>query len=116
MYVVRRAFRNLNQMMVPGSEIEPGTVKLFKTRLRERQIIEVSEQDFDKWNEYFLKKYGTPIKRLEANAEEANAEEAKTDEVKTEEAKTDEAKTEEVKTEEVKAKPAAKAVAKAVAK
>lgn len=111
MYVVRRAFRNLNQMMVPGSEIEPGTVKLFKTRLRERQIIEVSEQDFDKWNEYFLKKYGTPIKRLET--------EAKTDEVKTEEAETDEAKTDEVKTEEVKAvkaKPAAKAVAKAVTK
>lgn len=111
MYVVRRAFRNLNQMMVPGSEVEPGTVKLFKTRLRERQIIEVSEQDFDKWNEYFLKKYGTPIKRLET--------EIKTDEVKTEEAKTDEAKTEEVKTEEVKkvnAKPAAKAVAKAVTK
>ena len=106
MYVVRRAFRNFNQMMVPGSEIEPGTVKLFKSRLRDRVIIEVPEHDFDKWNAYFIAKHGTPIKRLKT-------EEVKTEEVKTEEVKTEEVKTEEIKTEE---KPKTKPVAKLVVK
>lgn len=61
MYVVRRAFRNYNQMMVPGSIVEPGSIKRFKTRLRDHVIVEVSEQDFDKWNNYFLGKFGVPI-------------------------------------------------------
>lgn len=98
MYVVKRAFRNYNQMMVPGSEIEPGTVKHLKSRLRDRVIIEVSEHDFDKWNKYFIEKYGTPITRIVR------------EEVKAEEVKAEEVKAEEVKAEEVKAKPKAKAV------
>lgn len=65
MYVVRRAFRNYNQMMVPGSAVEPGSIKRFKTRLRDRDIIEVSEQGFDSWNNYFLSKFGVPIGPIE---------------------------------------------------
>lgn len=61
MYVVRRSFRNYNQMMVPGSVVEPGTIKRFKSHLRERDIIEVNEHDFDKWNAYFTGKFGNPI-------------------------------------------------------
>ena len=65
MYVVRRAFRHLNQMVTPGSVVEPGSIKNFKGRLRDRFIVEVTEQDFDQWNEYFKTKYGTPIKLSE---------------------------------------------------
>ena len=68
MYVVRRSFRNYNQMMVPGSVVEPGSIKRFKTRLRDRDIVEVSEQDFDKWNAYFLGKFGIPIGPIEEEA------------------------------------------------
>lgn len=116
MYVVRRAFRNYNQMMVPGSEIEPGTVKLFKTRLRDRVIIEVNEHDFDKWNAYFIEKFGTPIKRLETKevaVEEAEAE-ANAEEPKVE-AKVEEPKVE-AKAEEPKVEARAKTVAKVVVK
>lgn len=63
MYVVRRAFRNYNQMIAPGSVIEPGTIKRFKTRLRDGSIIEVNEQDFDKWNNYFKVRFGVCIQK-----------------------------------------------------
>lgn len=56
MYVVRRAFRNYGQMMVPGSIIEPGNVKWFKTRLKDRYIVEVTEQTFPQWQKYFAEK------------------------------------------------------------
>ena len=69
MYVVRRAFRNYNQMVVPGSIVEPGTVKRFKSHLRDRDIIEVTEQDFDKWNSYFVDKFGVPIGPLDGVTE-----------------------------------------------
>ena len=62
MYVVKRAFRNYNQMIAPGSVVEPGAIKRFKNRLRDGRIVEVSEQDFDKWNNYFKVRFGTPIK------------------------------------------------------
>lgn len=61
MYVVRRAFRNYGQTMLPGSVVEPGNIKRFKTRLKDRFIVEVTEQDFSKWNAYFVDKVGTPI-------------------------------------------------------
>lgn len=61
MYVVRRTFRNFGQMMAPGSIVEPGAVKRFKSRLADGHIVEVSEQDFDKWAEYFKVRFGVDI-------------------------------------------------------
>ena len=61
MFVVRRAFKNYGEALLPGSVVEPGNIKNFKTRLRERVIIEVPEQDFEKWNNYFKAKFGVPI-------------------------------------------------------
>lgn len=61
MYVVRRAFRNYGQMMVPGSVVEPGSIKRFKSHLNDRDIIEVSEQTFDKWDKYFRERMGVAI-------------------------------------------------------
>ena len=62
MFVVRRAFRNNNKMLTPGSVVEPGDIKLFKTRLRDRRIIEVTEQSLDIWESYFNQKYNASIK------------------------------------------------------
>lgn len=62
MFVVRRAFRNNNKMLTPGSVVEPGDIKLFKTRLRDRRIIEVTEQSLDMWESYFNQKYNASIK------------------------------------------------------
>ena len=49
-------------MMTPGSIVEPGDIKWFKTRLRDRDVIEVHEQDLDKWEAYFNVKFGVSIK------------------------------------------------------
>ena len=61
MFVVRRPFRNNGQMVAPGSVVEPGTIKRFKSRLNDGHIVEVSEQDFNKWDEYFKIRIGVPI-------------------------------------------------------
>lgn len=61
MYVVRRAFRNYNAMLVPGTAVEPEQIKRFKSRLNERDIIEVTDDTFNMWNQYFIDKFGTPI-------------------------------------------------------
>lgn len=65
MYVVRRAFRNYGQMMVPGSVVEPGSIKRFKSRLNDGHIVEVTEQNFDKWDKYFRERIGVPIQKPE---------------------------------------------------
>ena len=61
MYVVRRAFRNYGQMMAPGSIVEPGTVKRFKSRLNDGHIVDVHEQDVEKWKKYFKERIGVDI-------------------------------------------------------
>ena len=63
MYVVRRTFRNYGQMMVPGSVVEPGSIKRFKSRLNDGNIVEVTEQNFDKWDEYFKVRIGVAIQK-----------------------------------------------------
>lgn len=65
MYVVRRAFRNFGQMMTPGSIVEPGVTKRFKSRLNDRYIVEVREQDFEKWQKYFKERVGVELKHPE---------------------------------------------------
>lgn len=65
MYVVRRTFRNFGKMMAPGSTVEPGAVKHFKSRLTDGHIVEVSEQDFDKWAEYFKVRLGVTLVKPE---------------------------------------------------
>lgn len=61
MYVVRRAFRNFGKMITPGSIVEPGNIKRFKFRLSNGNIVKVSEQDFDKWREYFKVRFDVDI-------------------------------------------------------
>lgn len=61
MFVVRRAFRNNGQMMAPGSVVEPAAIKRFRSRLAEGRIVEVNEQNFSKWEEYFRVRANTTI-------------------------------------------------------
>ena len=69
MYIARRAFRNYNQMVLPGSTVDPASTKWFKTRLKDHIIIEVTPQTFNAWNEYFEQKYGVSISKPEAKPE-----------------------------------------------
>lgn len=70
MYVVRRTFRNYGQMMAPGSFVEPGAVKRFKSRLADGHIVEVPEHDFDKWAEYFKVRFGVTLIKPEEPAQQ----------------------------------------------
>lgn len=70
MFVVRRSFRNYGQMMVPGSVVEPGSIKRFKSRLNDGHIVEVSEQNFDKWGKYFKERIGVAIQLPKAKEPE----------------------------------------------
>ena len=73
MYVVRRAFRNYGQMVAPGSVVEPGVIKRFKSRVAEGRIVEVTEHNFDKWRDYF---------KVRMNVDIATPDEQKPDEQK----------------------------------
>lgn len=74
MFVVRKSFRNYNQMVLPGTIVEPGSIKWFKNRFKDRYIVEVNEQNFDKWEEYFVGKYGVSLKEAEPDTEEVTEE------------------------------------------
>lgn len=76
MFVVRRSFRNCGEMMLPGSIVEPGSIKRFKTRLKDRDIVEVSPHDFDQWNNYFVGKFGVALVDPAAKPTEAPKEDA----------------------------------------
>lgn len=69
MFVVRRSFRNYGHMMAPGSVVEPGAIKRFKSLLNDGHIVEVPEQDFDKWDRYFKERIGVAI-QIPAEPEE----------------------------------------------
>lgn len=62
MYVVRRPFRNFGKVLTPGTHVEPANIKRFKSRLGERDIIEVTEGTLDMWETYFVGKFGVSIK------------------------------------------------------
>lgn len=61
LYVVRKAFRNYDHTMLPGSVVEPDSIKWFKTRLKDRVIIAVTAHNFDEWQSYFKDKFGVDI-------------------------------------------------------
>ena len=80
MYVVRRSFKNFGEVMLPGSVVDPDSIKMFKTKLKDHVIIEVSAQNFDRWNEYFKNKFGVEIQVPAKNTEETQVTPENTDE------------------------------------
>lgn len=61
MFVVRRSFRNYGEMLLPGSVVEPDSIKRFKTRVKDRFIIEVNAHNFEYYNVYFKEKFGVTL-------------------------------------------------------
>ena len=86
MYVVRRAFRNFGEVMLPGSVVEPSTIKRFKSRLNDHYIVHVSDKDRAQWDNYFRVRLGTEIHFPEAPVYEAPVDEAPVDEAPVDEA------------------------------
>ena len=62
MYIVTRTFRDANGVFSVGSIVEPTEVRAFKSRLQQRHIVDVSEQNIEKWALYFLNKFGIDLR------------------------------------------------------
>lgn len=65
MFVVKRTFRDASGMIPAGSIVEPAGIKRFKHRLLEGHIVEVNEQNFDKYADFFKQRYGIDLPPLE---------------------------------------------------
>ena len=65
MFVVKRAFRDASGMIPAGSIIEPAGIKRFKHRFLEGHIVEVNEQNFDKYADFFKQRYGIDLPVIE---------------------------------------------------
>lgn len=107
-FICRRAFRDGSGPVHAGSIVEPAGIKRFRYRLQEGHIVEVTEQNFEKFEGFFKQRYGIDIPLLE----EQPVDVPKPEEPVSEETKPEEPVSEEIKPEEP--KPArAKAVSKA---
>ena len=95
MFVVKRPFRDATGMVSAGSIVEPAGIKRFKHRVLEGHIVEVTEHNFDKYAEFFKKRYGVDLPSIKYVAPEKPAEAPAETKAKTEtkvEAKTTEVK------------------------
>lgn len=61
MYIVTRTFRDANGVFSVGSVVEPTDVKAFKSRVQQRHIINIDEQNVDKWSQYFINRHGIDL-------------------------------------------------------
>ena len=73
MFVVKRPFRDAAGMVTAGSIVEPAGIRRFKHRVLEGHIVEVTEHNFDKYAEFFKKRFGADLPPIEpAVPEELN--------------------------------------------
>lgn len=91
MFVVKRPFRDAEGMVPAGSIVEPAGIKRFKHRVLEGHIVEVNEQNFERYADFFKQRYGVdlppikpavPEKKVEATNAVVKPEPTKTTEVK----------------------------------
>lgn len=61
MYIVTRTFRDSNGVFSVGSIVEPTEVKTFKSRLQQRHIVDVNEQNISKWALFFKNRYNIDL-------------------------------------------------------
>ena len=64
MFVVRRSFRGPHGPLKAGSVVEPVDMKDFRYRLQQKHVVEVNEQNFDKYQKFFNSKYNVTLKPL----------------------------------------------------
>lgn len=63
MFVVKRPFRDTTGMLPAGSIVKPAGIKRFKRRVLEGHIVEVTEQNFDKYADFFKQRFGVVLQR-----------------------------------------------------
>ena len=61
MFVVKRPFRDATGMVSAGSVVEPAGIKRFRHRLAEGHIVEVNEHNFERYADFFKKRYGVDL-------------------------------------------------------
>lgn len=61
MYIVTRTFRDANGVFEVGSIVDPTSVRTFRSRLQQRHIVDVHEEDIQKWAEYFKNRHGIDL-------------------------------------------------------
>lgn len=61
MFVVKRPFRDAAGMVTAGSVVEPAGIKRFKHRVLEGHIVEVTEHNFDRYADFFKRRYGVDL-------------------------------------------------------
>ena len=67
MIVVRRPFRNLGKVLTVGTVIsDPTVIKHFKSRFAEGKLVEVNEHNFESYYNFFKKKYGVDLPKLQS--------------------------------------------------
>lgn len=64
MYVVRRPFRGPRGPMVVGSIVEPTDLRDFNYRLREKHIVEITEQNYEKYKYFFKQRFGIDLAKI----------------------------------------------------
>ena len=67
MYVVRRPFRGPHGPMVVGSIVEPTDLRDFNYRLREKHIVEITEQNYEKYKYFFKQRFGIDLPNIKIN-------------------------------------------------
>lgn len=74
MFVVRRSFRDASGMVSAGSIVEPADIKRFKHRMLEGHIVEVNEQNFNEYANFFKAKLGIELPQIVNTTDEQNKE------------------------------------------
>lgn len=85
MFVVRRPFRNLGKVLTAGTVIsDPAVIKHFKSKFAEGKLVKVDEHNFEAYYDFFKKKYGVELPKIENKqvVEPAKAEPVKAEPVK----------------------------------
>lgn len=77
MFVVKRPFRDAAGMVTAGSIVEPAGIKRFKHRVLEGHIVEVTEHNFDRYADFFKRRYGVDLPSVKPAETEEIKNEAK---------------------------------------
>lgn len=61
MYIVVRTFRDANGVFGVGSIVDPTSVRTFRSRLQQRHIVDVQEDNVEEWARYFKNRHGIDL-------------------------------------------------------
>lgn len=64
MFIVRRSFRGPQGPHKAGSIVEPAEMKNFRYRLQQKHIVEVTEQNFERYQAFFKTRFNIEIPSL----------------------------------------------------